>query len=314
MDFYKDFPERSDAGTATTPDGSVVAGADKLNDNDYALIGANGTGSNSQGKGYKVKFSSIYNYLKSKLLGDSGMEATSATRGLMSSSLFADANNQAFESYKKNQGLFVPAGSLLRISTPTNDALIAGFRHIKLGIHNRDNAGFGYQQSCYEISSPMTAWSGSMVVVFCYRNYYSSSVFVKKFHECYDNNSIRTHVELEFSAACYVNIEGRCGSASITTPHTGIKNSYTLPDRGVFCPNGFHTSGVTQSLAASYIAERYSADEEQALTRRMIANDPAVVEQFETYNTYCEECKARAKEELANQPQVLPADPSNAQQ
>lgn len=316
MDFYKDFPERSDAGTATTPDGSIVAGADKLNDNDFAMIGANGTGSNSQGKGYKVKLASIYNYLKSKLLGDSGMEASASSRGLMSVAIFKDVSSQMFESYRKETGLYIPVGSLLKISTPSNDALIAGFRNIKVGVHNRDNNSFGYQQSCYEIFSPYSASAGCAPVVMCYRNFNSASLGATALYECRNTNDIRTHIEIEFSGSCYVNVEGRFGSVEvISVPHSGPKNGYILPARGMLSPYGFHTSGsATQSLAANYIAERYSIDEEQALIRRMIANDPTVVERFEAYNTYCEECKARAKEELANQPQVLPAESTGVQQ
>lgn len=308
MDFYKDFPERSDAGTATTPDGSVVAGSDKLNDNDYAMVGANGTGSNSQGKGYKVKLSSIYNYFKSKLLGDSGMESSASSRGLMSSAFWEDMQNQRFEYYKKENALHIPAGSLLRISTPSPDNKVAGFRQIKIGVHTYSGLSFGYQQSCYEIFSPRSAWAGSSPVVFCYKNFHAAASYATKLYECRDSNDIRTHIEIEFSKECYINIEGRFGNVSVVSvAHAGPKNAYTLPERGVLCSYGFHTSGsTTQSLAASYIAERYTPDEEFAIQRRMIANDPTVVGQFEAYNTYCEECKARAKEELANQPQVLP--------
>lgn len=320
MDFYKDFPERSDAGTATTPDGGIVAGSDKLNDNDYALVGANSTGSNSQGKGYKVKFSSIYNYLKSKFLGDSGMEATSERRGLMSSSMW-DGINEAFKGFFWNgKRVYVTPRYITDMSKPSGgnkqvavllckvaaqkvatfndfDVIITGGKNNQNGHALSQKVSLLYCPAGDTISKVDIAYtngfSNPRTVAYNGENFIAINLLVQQF------GYQQLHVKgmLEDIGSLRVLEIGEVVDVSLGVTFYPMQNN--MP---------------TQSLAASYIAERYSIDEEQALTRRMIANDPTVVEQFEAYNAYCEECKTRAKEELANQPQVLPADSLDAQQ
>jgi hypothetical protein len=51
------------------------------------------------------------------------------------------------------------------------------------------------------------------------------------------------------------------------------------------------------ALVVAYIRERYSQDDENAILRKKLANTDTENE-FEAYNKYVEECKARAKKEL----------------
>ena len=48
------------------------------------------------------------------------------------------------------------------------------------------------------------------------------------------------------------------------------------------------------SLVSKLIRERYSVDDEMAILRQKETKP----EEWETYNTFCEECKAKAKEEI----------------
>lgn len=50
------------------------------------------------------------------------------------------------------------------------------------------------------------------------------------------------------------------------------------------------------SLVSKLIRERYSVDDEMAILRQKEAKP----EEWETYNTFCEECKARARKEIYN--------------
>ena len=51
-----------------------------------------------------------------------------------------------------------------------------------------------------------------------------------------------------------------------------------------------------EELVGMLIREKYSANDEFAILRQRDAKP----EEYETYNAYCEECKARAKEIIAN--------------
>lgn len=48
------------------------------------------------------------------------------------------------------------------------------------------------------------------------------------------------------------------------------------------------------NLVSKLIRERYSVDDEMAILRQKETKP----EEWETYNTFCEECKAKAKEEI----------------
>ena len=51
-----------------------------------------------------------------------------------------------------------------------------------------------------------------------------------------------------------------------------------------------------QALVVQYIRERYTADDETALLRKRLAG--LDVNEFQEYNDFCEQCKARARQEL----------------
>ena len=48
------------------------------------------------------------------------------------------------------------------------------------------------------------------------------------------------------------------------------------------------------NLVSKLIREKYSVDDEMAILRQKDTKP----EEWETYNTFCEECKAKAKEEI----------------
>ena len=48
------------------------------------------------------------------------------------------------------------------------------------------------------------------------------------------------------------------------------------------------------NLVSKLIRERYSVDDEMAILRQKETKP----EEWETYNTFCEECKVKAKEEI----------------
>ena len=50
------------------------------------------------------------------------------------------------------------------------------------------------------------------------------------------------------------------------------------------------------NLVSKLIRERYSVDDEMAILRQKETKP----EEWETYNTFCEECKAKAKKEIYN--------------
>ena len=50
------------------------------------------------------------------------------------------------------------------------------------------------------------------------------------------------------------------------------------------------------NLVSKLIRERYSVDDEMAILRQKETKP----EEWETYNTFCEECKARARKEIYN--------------
>ena len=50
------------------------------------------------------------------------------------------------------------------------------------------------------------------------------------------------------------------------------------------------------NLVSKLIRERYSVDDEMAILRQKETKP----EEWETYNSYCEECKAKAKKEIFN--------------
>ena len=50
------------------------------------------------------------------------------------------------------------------------------------------------------------------------------------------------------------------------------------------------------NLVSKLIRERYSVDDEMAIVRQKETKP----EEWETYNTFCEECKARARKEIYN--------------
>ena len=50
------------------------------------------------------------------------------------------------------------------------------------------------------------------------------------------------------------------------------------------------------NLVSRLIRERYSVDDEMAILRQRDTKP----EEYETYNAFCEECKARAKAEIYN--------------
>ena len=50
------------------------------------------------------------------------------------------------------------------------------------------------------------------------------------------------------------------------------------------------------NLVSRLIRERYSIDDEMAILRQRDTKP----EEYETYNAFCEECKARAKAEIYN--------------
>ena len=50
------------------------------------------------------------------------------------------------------------------------------------------------------------------------------------------------------------------------------------------------------NLVSKLIRERYSVDDEMAILRQKETKP----EEWETYNTFCEECKAKAKAEIYN--------------
>lgn len=285
MDFYKDFPERSDAGTATTPDGAVVAGSDKLNDNDYALVGANGTGSNSQGKGYKVKFSSIYNYLKGKLLGDSDMVANRSKNGFITKELSARLFQSSVNSYENKQ-------KWLKICTTKQSETNQDYVLVVNGFYDY---GSGDSRNACLLTLSSRVYSSTLVT--CVRIGRNNKPMIGWVDE--QNGAI----------SFYIKVASPNTMMSITCLSAPASEALSiLPDRNWLFTEPSNIKydkvefiGYQDALAASYIAERYSADEEQALTRRMIANDPTVVEQFEAYNAYCEECKAKAKLELEKQ-------------
>ena len=51
-----------------------------------------------------------------------------------------------------------------------------------------------------------------------------------------------------------------------------------------------------EELVAEFIRERYTVNDEFAILRQRDAKP----EEYQTYNAYCEQCKARAKEIIAN--------------
>ena len=50
------------------------------------------------------------------------------------------------------------------------------------------------------------------------------------------------------------------------------------------------------NMVSRLIRERYSVDDEMAILRQRDTKP----EEYETYNAFCEECKARAKAEIYN--------------
>ena len=50
------------------------------------------------------------------------------------------------------------------------------------------------------------------------------------------------------------------------------------------------------NLVSKLIRERYSVDDEMAILRQKETKP----EEWETYNTFCEECKAKARKEIYN--------------
>lgn len=50
------------------------------------------------------------------------------------------------------------------------------------------------------------------------------------------------------------------------------------------------------NLVSRLIRERYSIDDEMAILRQRDTKP----EEYETYNTFCEDCKAKAKAEIYN--------------